>query len=182
MESIDGEQLRLAREHAGKTQAELAEDVGVSLRTVGNWERGSVIPRKHWARLGDIFGGSLASAGARSAARAERSERLGAAESGHDYTSAELRELIARTERVNAELSQYSASDLVHALDARVGLLERENDNLRMRVASLQMFLQDAEARLVRASEGSSVSQADVTLAAHDRDIQAEHEGFEEMP
>lgn len=51
MEPIDGESLREAREQTGKTQQELADAVGVSLRTVGNWERGGVVPRKHWPKV-----------------------------------------------------------------------------------------------------------------------------------
>lgn len=42
---INGTEIRRARERAGLTQEELAEKVGVSLRTVGNWERGTSVPR-----------------------------------------------------------------------------------------------------------------------------------------
>ena len=36
--------VREIREKAGLTQEELAERMGVSLRTIQNWEAGSVIP------------------------------------------------------------------------------------------------------------------------------------------
>lgn len=39
-----GRDIRTARERAGMTQQELARRVGVSLRTVGNWERGETVP------------------------------------------------------------------------------------------------------------------------------------------
>lgn len=42
---IDGQQINSARQRAGLTQQQLAELVGVSLRTVGNWERGATVPR-----------------------------------------------------------------------------------------------------------------------------------------
>lgn len=42
---IDGTEMRAARERASLTQGELAKRVGVSLRTVGNWERGESVPR-----------------------------------------------------------------------------------------------------------------------------------------
>jgi len=41
---INGTEIRAARERAGMTQGQLAHAVGVSLRTVGNWERGDTVP------------------------------------------------------------------------------------------------------------------------------------------
>ncbi|WP_322785357.1 helix-turn-helix domain-containing protein [Cellulosimicrobium cellulans] len=41
---INGREIRAARERAGMTQGDLAQRVGVSLRTVGNWERGDTVP------------------------------------------------------------------------------------------------------------------------------------------
>ncbi|WIB25400.1 helix-turn-helix transcriptional regulator [Curtobacterium sp. MCSS17_015] len=48
---ITGESLRSAREAAHLTQQQVADRVGVSLRTVGNWERSSddAVPRKWWS-------------------------------------------------------------------------------------------------------------------------------------
>lgn len=44
---MTGDEIREARERAGLTQAQLGKAVGVSLRTIGNWERGEtpVAPR-----------------------------------------------------------------------------------------------------------------------------------------
>ena len=59
---IDGAEMRTARERANLTQGELAKRVGVSLRTVGNWERGESVPRSKEqairAALGDHIQGS----------------------------------------------------------------------------------------------------------------------------
>ncbi|ROR81103.1 Helix-turn-helix domain-containing protein [Plantibacter flavus] len=52
---ITGEQLRLARKAAQLSQGALAEIVGVSLRTIGNWERTEVVPPKHWPDLRAVF-------------------------------------------------------------------------------------------------------------------------------
>lgn len=51
-----GAQIRAARERAGLTQQELGARVGVTLRTVGNWERGATVPRNRMAVLEDVLG------------------------------------------------------------------------------------------------------------------------------
>lgn len=55
---ITGEQLRRARERRGWTQEQLAEAVGVTFRSIGNWERGEV-PASREARLRDVLGDDL---------------------------------------------------------------------------------------------------------------------------
>jgi ribosome-binding protein aMBF1 (putative translation factor) len=55
MNNISYEQIRAGRERLGMTQQELANHVGVSLRTVGNWERGESVPRMHMAVLADVL-------------------------------------------------------------------------------------------------------------------------------
>lgn len=52
-----GERIRLERERAGLTQPQLGALVGVSGRTVGNWERGEASPRNSLARLMDVLPG-----------------------------------------------------------------------------------------------------------------------------
>lgn len=37
--------IRETREKQGVTQAELAETIGVDIKTVGNWERGKTVPK-----------------------------------------------------------------------------------------------------------------------------------------
>lgn len=49
--TITGEAIKEARERRRITQQELADELGVSLRTVGSWERGESVPR---SRMGAI--------------------------------------------------------------------------------------------------------------------------------
>lgn len=53
------DRIRQARERAGLTQQALANAVGVSLRTVGNWERGESLPQNRMAKVEDVLGVKL---------------------------------------------------------------------------------------------------------------------------
>ena len=53
--SISASQIKDARERLRMTQQELADGVGVSLRTVGSWERGESVPRNRLATLMDAL-------------------------------------------------------------------------------------------------------------------------------
>ena len=48
---ISGGEIRSARERAHLTQQQLGALVGVTFRTVGNWERGETIPRNREAAI-----------------------------------------------------------------------------------------------------------------------------------
>lgn len=52
---MNGNEIRQARERAGLTQGELGEQVGVSGRTVGNWERDFSIPRNKLAKVEQVL-------------------------------------------------------------------------------------------------------------------------------
>lgn len=54
-----GDRIREERERAGLTQSELAALVGVTPRSVGNWERGEMHPRNSLTRLTDVLPGLL---------------------------------------------------------------------------------------------------------------------------
>lgn len=53
------DRIRRARERAGLTQQQLATEVGVGVRTIGNWERGESVPRNRLAKIEDVLGVSL---------------------------------------------------------------------------------------------------------------------------
>lgn len=54
---MTGDEIRRARERAGLTQEQLGRIVGVSLRTIGNWERGATpISARQQARLQSALG------------------------------------------------------------------------------------------------------------------------------
>lgn len=55
MSSISADDIRDGRERKGMTQAQLADAVGVSMRTVGSWERGQSVPRNRAALLADVL-------------------------------------------------------------------------------------------------------------------------------
>lgn len=50
-----GQQIRDARERASLTQEQLAQLVGVTHRTVGNWERGASVPRNRLAKVREVL-------------------------------------------------------------------------------------------------------------------------------
>lgn len=59
---ITGDEVRQARERRGWTQEQLASRLGVTQRSVGNWERGDV-PAGKEARLREVLGDSLTPGG-----------------------------------------------------------------------------------------------------------------------
>lgn len=52
---ISGQQIKEARERKRMTQAELADELGVSMRTVGSWERGESVPRNRYGAIVDLL-------------------------------------------------------------------------------------------------------------------------------
>ena len=56
---ITGRQLRDARSRSGLSQEELAVELGVTLRTIGNWERGAGVPSNREAKVRDALGDHL---------------------------------------------------------------------------------------------------------------------------
>ncbi|MBD2760045.1 helix-turn-helix transcriptional regulator [Yimella sp. cx-573] len=52
---LTGDTIRLARQRAGWSQQELAEKVGVSMRSIGNYERGDSIPRNRMPVLEEVL-------------------------------------------------------------------------------------------------------------------------------
>ena len=54
-----GAEIRAARERAGLTQEELGVLVGVTLRTIGNWERGATVSRNRAAKILQVLADQL---------------------------------------------------------------------------------------------------------------------------
>ncbi|MFF2454094.1 helix-turn-helix domain-containing protein [Isoptericola sp. NPDC058082] len=53
---MDGEDIRAARERAGMSRPRFAELAGVSLRTVGNWERSASPPKRAFRLAANVLG------------------------------------------------------------------------------------------------------------------------------
>lgn len=53
---MNNTEIRAARERMGLTQEQLAQQVGVHPRTIGNWERGQTVPKNRLARLRRVLG------------------------------------------------------------------------------------------------------------------------------
>jgi PAS domain S-box-containing protein len=56
-----GARLAQARKQAGLTQKALAESLGVTRRSIQGYEAGTVVPYKHFDRLGELLGRTAAS-------------------------------------------------------------------------------------------------------------------------
>jgi transcriptional regulator with XRE-family HTH domain len=52
---ITGQSLKRARHAAFITQQKVADELQVALRTIGNWERGGTVPKKHWDAIARIL-------------------------------------------------------------------------------------------------------------------------------
>lgn len=53
---MNGDEIRRLRESRGLTQQQLAQALGVGMRTVGNWERGETVPLNRMGMLRQYFG------------------------------------------------------------------------------------------------------------------------------
>jgi transcriptional regulator with XRE-family HTH domain len=53
---LTGKEIRRLREARGLTQEQLAQAVGVGMRTVGAWERGETVPLNRMGALEKFFG------------------------------------------------------------------------------------------------------------------------------
>lgn len=56
MGNISSEDIKAGRERRHMTQKQLADEVGVSLRTVGSWERGESVPRNRLSAVAEALG------------------------------------------------------------------------------------------------------------------------------
>ncbi|MER7070940.1 helix-turn-helix domain-containing protein [Terrabacter sp. NPDC000476] len=73
---LTGDDIKRARQMAGLSQGELANLVGVSMRSIGNYERGETVPRAALPKLQEVLGPYLGGHGP-SLATATDAELLG---------------------------------------------------------------------------------------------------------
>lgn len=103
---ISGEQIRTARDAAGMTQQELATQLGVTLRTVGNWERGENIPRNREPLLRRILAAHLQGNGSRSPGLEDATDMELLAEVARRMARAEAKAKPASQDRAPLNLEQ----------------------------------------------------------------------------
>src|SRR5690606_9976574 len=104
--TITGDEIRAARERAGLTQEQLAQRLRVSMRTVGNWERGARIPLNRLAALREFMyppkDREETEPGLRSASDAELLAEIARrfARDGGDHSTPTVVDVTGRTDRV----------------------------------------------------------------------------------
>lgn len=128
---LTGDQLFQARTSAGMTQQQLANTLGVSLRSVGNWERSEQVPRSAETKVWKLLGAYLLEdqhpsvssdlahvSDARLLAEIARRFELGRREVGSDDRSAPTSKPdIVRTQNVTVELDE--GADVTHLPSAQ---------------------------------------------------------------
>lgn len=162
MSSITADEIKAGRERKMMTQKELADAVGVSLRTVSSWERGESVPRNRMAVIAEVLGlegatefgyDALLRQLGRLAKR--RREELGLGRQpfakeaglGSDKTVAEFefgRVLPSGTSRRRIE----------KALDWKLGVIDDVMRMVDRKAATIEMEMLDAEDSLYIAGQG----------------------------
>lgn len=56
---LTGDDIKRARQMAGLSQGDLGKLVGVSMRSIGNYERGETVPRSALPKLQEVLGSYL---------------------------------------------------------------------------------------------------------------------------
>lgn len=167
MSGITGDQIRTARERRRMTQQELADELGVSLRTVSNWERGDSIPRNRAGAIEEFLGiaESLPEFGEMAIRRRlgelgkQRREELGLSSKnfaeeaglGSDKT-------VRQFEFAKVMPSGVVQRKLEKALGWRLGSIDDALRDVKRKASSIRMEDLDAEDSLFIAKEAGAVS------------------------
>lgn len=167
MSGITGEQIRAARERRRMTQQELADELGVSLRTVSNWERGESIPRNRAGAIEEFLSiseslpefGEMALRRRLGELAKQRREELGMSARTFSVEAGLGSDKTVRNFEF-ARVLPYGVvqTKLEKALGWRLGAIE---DTLRMvnrKASSIRMEDLDAEDSLFIAKEGGAVA------------------------
>jgi transcriptional regulator with XRE-family HTH domain len=162
MGSFTAEDIKNGRERLRMTQQQLADELGVSLRTVGAWERGESIPRNRMAAIAEVLGGEgVSEFGAKALLRRlgqlakQRREEIGIGRQqmareaglGSDRTIVEFE--FGRTLP-----SGTSQRKIEKALDWRSGVIDDTMRMVNRKASDITMESLDAEDSLYLESQG----------------------------
>lgn len=143
MEQITGSDIKAARERKRMTQKELADELGVSMRTVGSWERGESVPRNRYGAIVDLL--DLEESRGREYGREAMMRRLGA-------LAKQRREELGLSRVAFAEIAKLGSDRTVK--DSEFGervstsiTVRRIEDGLGWKVGVIASLLREADKR-----------------------------------
>lgn len=189
MSGITGEQIRAARERRRMTQQELADELGVSLRTVSNWERGESIPRNRAGAIEEFLSiseslpefGEMALRRRLGELAKQRREELGMSARTFSVEAGLGSDKTVRNFEF-ARVMPYGVvqTKLEKALGWRLGAIDDTLRLLNRKASSIRMEELDAEDSLFIAKEGGAVALEsvpdDALLAEVARRLKAAHQ------
>lgn len=133
---MDAKVIREKREELGLTQSELATLIGVSLRTIQNYEKDGVIPSSKHEILRNVLNtGNINITGDGNIAN------TGIVEGGIKKGSGGVLLDILKEEGLDREMSNYTPKQVLEVLVSKLRKLEEENEQLKKDKAILQEFV-----------------------------------------
>jgi DNA-binding transcriptional regulator YiaG len=162
MSSFTADEIKAGRERKMMTQQELADAVGVSLRTVSSWERGESVPRNRMAVIAEVLGLEGASEFGHDALLRQlgrlakhRREEIGLPRQGmaRDYGLGSDRTIVA-FEFGRTLPSGASQRKIEKALDWKIGVIDEVMRMVNRKATDITMEDLDAEDALYISGQG----------------------------
>jgi DNA-binding transcriptional regulator YiaG len=162
MSSFTADEIKAGRERKMMTQQELADAVGVSLRTVSSWERGESVPRNRMAVIAEVLGLEGASEFGHDALlrqlgrlAKQRREEIGLPRQGmaRDYGLGSDRTIVA-FEFGRTLPSGASQRKIEKALDWKIGVIDEVMRMVNRKATDITMEDLDAEDALYISGQG----------------------------
>ena len=133
---MNAEIIRKKREELGLTQSELAALIGVSVRTIQNYEKDGVIPSSKYEILRKALNtGNVNITGEGNITN------TGIVEGGIKNGSGGFLLDALKEEGLDGEMSNYTPKQVIEALVSKLKKLEEENEQLKKDKAILQEFV-----------------------------------------
>ena len=149
---IIGEDLKKFREDKGFTQSEIAEFVGVSLRTIQNYESGGVIPQSKYEILHRLF--NMKDPSSFKSAVGEFFSKMSINESPVSYSNKK------KEDKGDARFEEVVASKVIEGLEAKIKSIGEYHKMVLLEIAKLaignekiQLRIEMLEEKLVEEAE-----------------------------